>query len=159
MICSMNEKEKTEFKIALKNRAVDTLYERIDASSAAMSEAQNAANDEGRSSVGDKYQTGRAMAHIDRDIHARQLDTAQKELAFIQNVDVRILSNKIELGAYAVTSEGNYFFLTGLGAIEINQEKIFYLSVNSPIGKLLSGKSAGDHVNFNGRELAILDVF
>jgi hypothetical protein len=155
----MNEKEKIELKKALKQRAVDILHERIEASSIAMSEAQNAANDEGKSSVGDKYQTGRAMAHIDRDIHARQLDTAQKELSFIQKVDISLFCKKIDLGAFAETSEGNYFFLTGLGVIDFNNEKIFYLSINSPIGKNLSGKTADEKVSFNGKDILIKNVF
>ncbi|MEO8210115.1 MAG: hypothetical protein ABI840_06110 [bacterium] len=155
----MNDKENIEFKNALKQRALDILEDRIKASSSAMSEAQAAANDEGRSSVGDKHQTGRAMAHIDVEIHARQLDTAQKEFAFIQKVDVSHLNNKIEIGSYADTSEGKYFFLTGLGVNDFNNDKIFYLSISSPIGKVLVGKSAGEAIIFNDKEIKIKNVF
>ena len=155
----MNEKEKTDLKKLLKDKAITILQERIHSSSQAMKEAQLAANDEGKSSVGDKYQTARAMAHIDRDIHARQLETAQKELAFIQKTDVSLFCKIIEVGAFVETNSGKYFFLLGLGPIEIVNEKIFFLSISSPIGKSFSGKEAGDMVIFNGKEFLIKNVF
>jgi transcription elongation GreA/GreB family factor len=155
----MNDSEKIKLKIELKQKAIEILRARIDASAMAVHEAQAAANEEGRSSVGDKYETGRAMAHIDRDIHARQLDAAQKELAFIQNADVKYFSKEIKTGAFAETNQGKYFFLCGLGSVDFNNEKIFYLSINSPIGQCLQGKATGDKVPFSGREINILSVF
>jgi transcription elongation GreA/GreB family factor len=155
----MNDKEKIEFKNKLKLCAIEVLEKRIEASSSAMSAAQAAANDEGRSSVGDKHQTGRAMAHIDVEIHARQLDTAQKDLAFIQKVDVSVLNDKIDLGTFAETSEGKYFFLSGLGVNDFNNEKIFYLSISSPVGKMLKGKGAGEKITFNEKDVHVLNVF
>jgi hypothetical protein len=155
----MNDKEKIEFKNSLKQYAIEVLEKRIEASSSARSAAQAAANDEGRSSVGDKHQTGRAMAHIDVEIHARQLDTAQKDLAFVQKIDVSVLNDHIDLGTFAETSEGRYFFLSGLGVNDFNREKIFYLSISSPVGKMLKGKKAGEKIMFNDKEIQILNVF
>lgn len=43
-----------------------------------MEGAQEAANSESKSSAGDKYETGRAMAQLERDRHAQLLAEAQK---------------------------------------------------------------------------------
>jgi transcription elongation GreA/GreB family factor len=155
----MNDKEKINLKNRLRNRAVEILHNRVETSTTAMSEAQLAANEEGKSSVGDKYETSRAMAQIDRDIHARQLESAQKELNFIQQVDVSLFCKHVEVGAYVDGEIEKYFFLTGLGPVDMEEGKIIFLSINSPIGKIFSGKKAGDKVNFNGREILIRDVF
>ena len=155
----MNDKEKLEYKILSKEKAVQILQSRINTSSDAMLEAQQAANEEGKSSVGDKYETSRAMAQIDRDIHARQLETAQKELSFLQQVDINRFCNKVEVGAYVYSNQEKYFFLIGLGPVEIKNEKIVFLSISSPIGKTLLGKKAGDKVTFNGKEILIKEVF
>ena len=155
----MNDKEKLEYKILSKEKAVQILQSRINTSSDAMLEAQQAANEEGKSSVGDKYETSRAMAQIDRDIHARQLETAQKELSFLQQVDINRFCNKVEVGAYVYSNQEKYFFLIGLGPVEIKNEKIVFLSISSPIGKTLLGKKAGDKVTFNGNEILIKEVF
>ena len=46
------------------------VQQRIDTARHAMTAAQESANEEGKSSAGDKYETGRAMAQIERDRHA-----------------------------------------------------------------------------------------
>ncbi len=155
----MTDKEKIEYKSSLKQRASDILHSRIEASSAAMKEAQLAANEGEKSSVGDKYETSRAMAQIDRDIHARQFESAQKDLTFIQQTDVRLFYKKIQSGAFVEASNGKYFFLTGLGPIEVNDERVIFVSINSPIGHEFSGKQSGDTVIFNGKEILVKDVF
>ena len=155
----MNDKEKLEYKILSKEKAVQILQSRINTSSDAMLEAQQAANEEGKSSVGDKYETSRAMAQIDRDIHARQLETAQKELSFLQQVDINRFCNKVEIGAYVYSNQEKYFFLIGLGPVEINNEKVVFLSISSPIGKMFFGKKAGDKILFNNKEILIKEVF
>ena len=155
----MNDIEKINFKLKLRQKAHEIFHSRIETATSAMSEAQVSANEEGKSSVGDKYETSRAMAQIERDIHARQLENAQKELNFIQHVDVSLFYKKVEPGAFVEGENEKYFFLTGLGPVEIDEEKIIFLSINSPIGKTFLGKKAGDKINFNGREILIKDVY
>ena len=155
----MNDKEKLNLKIQLKEKAGQILQSRIYTSLNAMQEAQHAANEEGKSSVGDKYETSRAMAQIDRDIHARQLEIAQKELSFLQQVDINHFCNKVEVGAYVHSNQEKYFFLIGLGPLEIDNQKIVFLSINSPIGKIFLEKKVGDRIIFNGKEILINEVF
>ena len=155
----MTDKEKIEWKILLKEKAIEILHERIEHSTAAMSQAQAAANEVEKSSVGDKYETSRSMAQMDRDIHAKQLESAQKEFSFIQHIDVSLFYNKVEPGAYVITENGNYFFLAGLGVVEVKNEKIFFLSINSPIGKAFTDKKKGENLIFNNKEIGIADVF
>ena len=52
--------------------------EKINICTEAMRNAQDAANEEDKSSAGDKYETGRAMMQIERDNAAVQLDEALK---------------------------------------------------------------------------------
>ena len=51
-----------------------------------MVNAQQAANEEGKSSAGDKYETGRAMMQIERDKAAQQLDEALKLKNIIDHI-------------------------------------------------------------------------
>lgn len=155
----MKEKEKIDLKKLLKNKALEIIQERINHSANAMNLAQAAANESEKSTAGDKYETSRAMALIDRDIHAKQLESAQKDLSFITQVDVTISRSEIEAGAIAETDSGSYFFLTGLGQMDVENEKIFYLSLASPLGKSFSGKRSGESVTFNDKVINIEDVY
>lgn len=155
----MNDKEKIELKKRLRDKAIEILQQRIDHANESMNEAQRAANSEDKRSVGDKYETARAMALNDRDIHARQLESAQKDLSFVQQIDVTLLHTHIDVGSCAETDNGKYFFLTGLGPIDVGNEKVYFLSISSPVGKHMTGKMTGDRVHFNGKEITIKIVY
>ncbi len=155
----MNDEAKLKFKNQLKGKALEILHDRIDHAFTAMNAAQNSANEEDKSSVGDKYETGRAMAQNDRDIYARQLESGQKELSFVMSVDVNLFCKKVDLGAFVQTDTEKYFFLTGLGMVEFSNDKVFFLSITSPVGKLFQGKKAGEKFTFNKKEIFIKEVF
>jgi hypothetical protein len=155
----MNDKQKIEFKNSLKEKALAILHERVDHAMAAMDEAQRAANSVEKSTVGDKHETSRSMALLDREIHARQLDAAQKDLALVQHLDVSLFSKNVQAGSFVEADNGNYFFLTGLGSLDTELGKVFFLSINSPIGKLFHEKKSGESVLFNGKTISIKTVF
>jgi len=91
----MNDGDKINLKNKLKQMVIEILHSRMEAASLAMREAQMAANEEGKSSMGDKYETSKAMAQIDRDIHARQRQSALKEINLVQQIDVSLFSGKV----------------------------------------------------------------
>ena len=155
----MTDKQKRDFKIKLKEKALEILTKRNDASVSAMTEAQLTANEEGKSSVGDKYETGRAMAQIERDIHAKQVETVQREIAIVQQTNINGIFESVQTGAFLKTKTDDYFFIAGLGAVDVGKSKIFFLSINSPIGKNLAGSKAGDVVEFNGKKIFIEEIF
>ena len=51
-----------------------------------------------------------------------------------------------------------FFFSVGIGKLIVEDESIFCLTMTSPLGNFLKGKSAGDTVQFNGNAISILDV-
>ena len=67
----MTDLEKIAFKEKLRSQCIALIEERMQLAAEAMQQAQDAANAEEKSSAGDKYETGRAMNHIQKDLHAR----------------------------------------------------------------------------------------
>ena len=155
----MDTTEKIKLKTELKAMAVDILEERIHQSNAAMASAQDAANNEDKSTVGDKHEVSRSMAMFDREIHAKQLEAAKKELALVLHTDVTQLHSTIIAGTYVEAENGKYFFLSGLGTIETSFGKVYFLSLNSPLGKTFTNKKTGDVIEFNKTSIRILEVF
>ena len=63
----MTDHQKLSFKaFKLKNFALDLIGQRMTTAKEAMQQAQESANSEEKSSAGDKYETGRAMGHLQR---------------------------------------------------------------------------------------------
>ena len=77
----MTDHEKIAFKNKLKEFCQSLIAQRIDAVKININQAQEAANNEEKSSAGDKYETSRAMNQLERDMHSRQMAESIKELA------------------------------------------------------------------------------
>jgi hypothetical protein len=155
----MDHAEKIAFKQRLKRWALDTIGQRITASREAIDQAQQAANQEEKSSAGDKYETGRAMGHLQKDMHARQLAESMKELAALHSVQTDVLYSAAGAGAF-VQAEGIAFFIAaGLGRQQHEGQAILFLSPQAPLAKVLQNKKQGDTIPFQGANVLILEIF
>ncbi len=101
------------FKNNLKQFCINIIEQRIATAKSAINDAQEAANSEEKSSAGDKYETARAMGQLARDMNAKQLVQAQKELAELNRIDLQE-SKIIKLGSLIQTETSIYFIAVGL---------------------------------------------
>ena len=147
-----------EFKACLKKHAELLIKERIATAKLAIDNAQEAANNEGKSSAGDKYETGRAMGHLEKDMYARQQAENMKELELLQKVNTEIIYTNAQTGAYVKCSDHSFFIAVGLGKQQVDDQLIFFLSPYAPLAKLLLHKKAGDSFLFNKKETMILEI-
>ena len=117
----------------------------------AMDAAQEAANSEGKSSMGDKYETGRAMAQLDRDMYATRYHQIMQDLALLDRIEKAPASGQVRPGSLVGTSLGKILIAVSLGVIGSGSEKVLAVSAQSPLGKSLLGKAAGDSFAFQGK--------
>ncbi|MCW3463914.1 hypothetical protein [Chitinophaga nivalis] len=154
----MNTQETIAFKQQLKQFCETLITQRIDIARAASTHAQQAANQEEKSSAGDKYETSRAMGHLEKDMYTRQLAENLKELARLQEVDTSRIYTLAAAGAVITCTHISFFIAAGLGKQEVDGRTIIFLSPYSPLAKTLQGKKAGDSFLFNKELLTITTV-
>lgn len=121
----------------------------------AMDAAQDAANSEGKSSMGDKYETGRAMAQLDRDMYARRYHQIVQDLGLLERIERIAASGQVQPGSLVGTSFGKILIAVSLGAVETANGTVLVVSVQSPLGKSLLGKTTGDGFAFRGKEYTV----
>ncbi len=134
---------------------IDTQIETLNNAIASIHESKG---NETKSSAGDKFETGRAMLHLEQDKLESQLSNAfglKKKLNSLKSIAI---SGKIGVGSLIYTSKGIYFISIGIGKVLMDDSTYLVISTDSPIGKLLIGKSIGDFISFNGNEIEILDI-
>jgi len=131
---------------------------RIETAHQSMVNAQEAANEEGKSSVGDKYETGRAMMQIERDKAAQQLDEALKLKNIIDQISMETGSGKIILGSLVVTNSKKIFISIGIGKLFLDDEEFLVVAPGSPLGKQLMGLKVNDETMFNKERLTVLQI-
>lgn len=159
IITLMNAQQKIDFKNTLKQQCVEIIKQRIASSHRSMENAQMAANEEEKSSVGDKYETGRAMNHIEKDMHAKQLSVNKKDMAGLLAVNCDEIYQNIKPGCFVKCTGISFFIAACVGKITIEEETVFLLSPHAPFVKMLYNKKAGSKVLFNGKEFEIEDIF
>ncbi|HMI63042.1 MAG TPA: hypothetical protein VK518_19125 [Puia sp.] len=155
----MTDTEKITFKNALKRWALDHIGQRITTSRQVIDQARESANGEEKSSAGDKYETGRAMGHLQQEMHTRQLTEYVKELAILHSVNTDQLCPEGRVGAFLQGEDIAFFIAAGLGKQVIEGKTIFFLSPQAPLAKFLQNKKPGDHITFNNINTTIQMVF
>jgi len=139
-------------------RCLAYVQERIRTATEAMQSAQESANSESKSSAGDKYETGRAMAQLERDRHAQLLADAKRMLADLEKIDPGITTSVVVPGSLVQTSRGTFFLAISAGKLTHDGADYFAVSVASPIGALLMGKHVGETVVFNKRGYEVVGI-
>lgn len=146
----MKEKLLEKVKELIENR-MQTSYE-------AMEAAKNSANEEGKSSAGDKYETARAMGQLDREMNGRMYEQARQERLSLDKIDIETHFTKVAFGSLVETTMGYFFVSIGAGIIELNQTKFMVISQEAPIGQIILGKTVGDTFEFREKSYKILSI-
>jgi hypothetical protein len=155
----MTIQDKIAFKTLLKQTGIDLINERITTAQRRMNDAQEAANQEEKSSAGDKYETGRAMGHLEKELHSRQLSETLKELALLRDINAGVLYATATGGAFIACSDSFFFLAAGLGKQTIDGKTILFLSPFAPLAKLILHKKTGDTFLFKGFPQRIEELF
>lgn len=143
-------------KKELHQACLAVLQTRIDRIRQAVEEIQAAANEETKSSAGDKFETGRAMMQQEKDKMAHQLAlniSWKNQLALLNPAETK---TAVGLGSLVITQEGQYYLSIPLGKLKLAGQTYFAISLASPIGKALLNKKAGDEIVFQKRKISIL---
>jgi len=117
-----------------------------------------ALDSEGKSSAGDKHETGRAMIQLEREKLAQQRERNDQDLKTLGSLKNRATIAQIAPGALVHTSLASYFLAVPADAFSHQQKNIYCISPQGPIGQLLLGKKPGDSFSFRGNEIKVLEV-
>jgi hypothetical protein len=155
----MTAAQKIQYKARLLKTCAGIIRQRIAVSALAIENAQVAANEEEKSSAGDKYETSRAMSHLEKDMYGRQLEANKAELAALLAVDGNQLYKAAVAGAVIKCEGFSFLIAAGLGKILFEETIIYLLSPNAPVANILNQKKRGDRFLFNGKDMLIVDIF
>jgi hypothetical protein len=138
-------------KKELYQQCLDHVQARIDAAELAIAEAQNASNNDTKSSAGDKYETGREMAQQETNRNLAQLNEANKLRVALNQVSITATSDTAGSGSLVLTDNGNFYIAISAGLLVADGKKWMAISPGSPLGLALKGLKAGSTFNLNNK--------
>jgi len=130
----------------------------MDEAEMAFKAAEQASNDDTKSSAGDKYETGRAMMQQEKDRNTTQLNEANKLMVALNHISTKGNSTVAETGSLVITDNGKFYIAISAGILSVNGESYFAVSPASPIGIKLKGLKAGDEFELNGKGYKVVEV-
>ncbi|KFF03782.1 hypothetical protein [Chryseobacterium luteum] len=118
------------------------LTEKIQSFENLIAETRASSNDT-KSSMGDKYETGREMLQQEINNLQRQLNESLNQQSVIQKISTEP-SDKVQNGSLVKTDKGLFYIAVSVGEIISENRKVMTVSAESPLVKAMSGKKEGD---------------
>ena len=134
------------------------LQQKITDLTMALASVNEAANNETKSTAGDKHETAKAMMQLEQEKLSKQLAILNLQLNDLQKIDVTKKHSVISNGSLVKTNNGMLFIGVGLGKIKVNETDVVAISFLSPLASLLIGKKNNDTVKLNEISFTISDI-
>ena len=98
------------------------------------------------------------MLQLEREKLGMQLSEAEKMNQVLAKVSLITNNTHVALGSLVKTSRSNYFIAISSGEFKTQNESVYCISSQTPIGKLLLGKQKNDVITFNGQDIQITEI-
>ena len=147
----MNRKE-------LKQLVFDTLKNQIETIQNQILALSEDAQNDAKSSAGDKHETGLAMMHLEQE----KLNVKLMELLDMQQIALKLSENKtvdkVALGSIVKTNRAIFYLSVPIQHINYNNAPVFCVSIHAPLIKSLLNKEVGAEATFNNVTHKILEI-
>lgn len=122
-----------------------------------LSLTEDAQND-AKSSAGDKHETTLSKLHIEQEKIANKLKEAIEQQAILSKLDITQVSNNVVLGSLVKTNHLTVFVCTALPKITVDNQTVFAISPQSPLGIQLMHKTLQAEFLVNKVNYKILEI-
>ena len=146
-------------KVAVHTSTLLALSNKIASLQEILDETYKSTLDDSKSSAGDKHETSIAMVQLEQEKLTNQLNELLKQQRILLSINPTSRHQLIQLGSLVETKQAWYYFSIGIGLISIEKTAIFAINPDSPLGRLLLKKKAGESVTFNGMVTEIIAVY
>lgn len=149
-----------ELKAKLYTWCLSWIDEKIELAKTTIAHAQSSANEETKSSAGDKYETGRAMAQQEVEKGLIQLAEATRLRSAIGKYAPGTTPDDIiRQGSLVHTDQGWFYISISAGKVVIDGHSVICLSAQSPLGAQMMGLPTGHTFGFNNLTYAIREIY
>lgn len=151
--------DQLQLKTALLAILCAEIDERIASAQTSIDSAKEAASSETKTSSGDVYESDISLMQLEQEQYEEQLETTIELRKKLNTIIVNQVYTTVQSGSIAITSMGNYFIALSGEDIEIEGEEYTPISLRSPFGLEIKGKSKGDIVMFRNQSVIISEIF
>ncbi len=145
-------------KAKIYSHLLKTINDKIFSLENILRELKESISNETKSTAGDKYETARAMLHLEQENIIKQLWNATDQRKELELIDISKTSSLVLHGSLVTTDNGTFFISIGFGKLELDSQTITVLSSKSPLGRQFTAKSVGDSCYFGSQTYVITSI-
>lgn len=137
---------------------LDMLNDKIDVFQGMIDSMTADAQNDAKSSAGDKHETALAMMHLEQDNLRKKVNEAIDQRAIVSRIDTERKSEFIEFGSFVRINSIYLFFSAALPKVFIDEFAVLAISMDAPLAKALVGRRLYDEVTYNGSVFTIFEL-
>lgn len=145
------------FKESVYRHCLQVVEDKINKIAVRQNGLKEALGNETKSTAGDKYETARAMLHLEQEQAAQQLAEATAQNHALLQIGMGAANTEVRLGSLVKTNKAWFFICIGLGRQVIEGQEVYVISGAAPLGKQLLGRCIGEEIRF-GACIYVIEV-
>ena len=143
----------------LKQLVLNVLNNQIEAIQNQISSLSEDAQNDAKSSAGDKHETGLAMMHLEQEkLNAKLIELLDMQQTASKLSNVKTVK-KVVLGSIVKTNKAVFYLSVPIQPVNYKNVQVFCVSVHAPLIQYLLNKEVGVEVTFNNITHKILEIF
>lgn len=143
------------FKQKIHNQYLQLVQDKIDVFQDMISALTEDAKNDAKGSAGDKHETALSMMHIEQEKITGKLKESLEQRAVLDKIDAAQITSKVALGSLVKTNTLTVYIATALPKITIENQAVFAISPQSPLGSQLMGNRVGFAFEVNNSKFTI----
>ncbi|SEQ06180.1 hypothetical protein [Flavobacterium urocaniciphilum] len=146
------------FKQKILSQYQTLLQDKIDIYQDLIDSLTEDAQNDAKSSAGDKHETTLSKLHIEQEKIANKLKEALEQQVILSKLDSEQVSDNVVLGSLVKTNHLTVLVATALPKITVDNQTIFAISPQSPLGVQMMHKTINSEFMVNNVAYKILEI-
>nr|WP_262903774.1 hypothetical protein [Myroides odoratimimus] len=145
-------------KKKLKTICLERLNDKVEALQGIVEDLTIDAQNDAKSSAGDKHETGLSMMHLEQENLSKKIleNIAMRDI--VAKIDDEKVSSVVEFGSLVQVNSVYLFFSAALPKIVLDDRSVLAVSMDAPIAKELLGRKVHERFTFNNCEFTIHEL-
>jgi transcription elongation GreA/GreB family factor len=134
------------------------VQDKIDVFQDMISSLTEDSKNDAKGSAGDKHETALSMMHIEQEKLTHKLKESIEQKSILDKIDTSQTHNKVAVGSLVKTNNLTVYISVALPKITFDNQNIFAISPQSPLGIQLMGKVVGFEFEVNSTKYIIQEI-
>lgn len=134
------------------------VQDKIDVFKDMITELTEDSKNDAKGSAGDKHETALSMMHVEQEKIANKLKEVLQQKAILVKIDPTTITTMVAIGSIVKTNNVTVYISVALPKISIENQNVFAISPQSPLGMQLMGREVGYAFEMNAVKYQIITI-